>query len=40
MLNLVGLLVLSAGGPLGGHLSYAQGAGVHRRQSANEGDPR
>jgi hypothetical protein len=34
MLNLVGLLVLSAGGALGGHLSYAQGTGVHRRQSA------
>jgi uncharacterized membrane protein len=39
-LNLVGLLVLSAGGALGGHLSYAQGAGVFRWQSATEGDPR
>ncbi|HEX2134059.1 MAG TPA: DUF2231 domain-containing protein [Actinophytocola sp.] len=28
-----GLLVLGAGGALGGHLSYAQGAGVHRWQS-------
>ncbi|MFD1145569.1 DUF2231 domain-containing protein [Saccharothrix hoggarensis] len=27
---LVGLVVLSAGGALGGHLSYAQAAGVHR----------
>jgi hypothetical protein len=40
MLNLVGLLALSAGGALGGHLSYAQGAGVFRWQSANEGGPR
>ncbi|MGW4114634.1 DUF2231 domain-containing protein [Actinosynnema sp. NPDC004786] len=28
--RLAGLVVLSAGGALGGHLSYAQGAGVHR----------
>ncbi|WP_158853242.1 DUF2231 domain-containing protein [Saccharothrix deserti] len=28
--GLVGLVVLSTGGALGGHLSYAQGAGVHR----------
>ncbi len=39
-LNLVGLLVLSAGGALGGHLSYAQGAGVFRWQPANEGGVR
>jgi hypothetical protein len=39
-LNLVGLLVLSAGGALGGHLSYAQGAGVFRWQSARGGEPR
>ncbi len=39
-LNLVGLLVLSAGGALGGHLSYAQGAGVFRWQPANEGGTR
>ena len=32
-LNVVGLLVLSTGGALGGHLSYAQGAGVFRWQS-------
>ncbi|MFD1152057.1 DUF2231 domain-containing protein, partial [Saccharothrix hoggarensis] len=30
--GLVGLLVLSAGGALGGHLSYAQGSGVGRWQ--------
>ncbi|MCE6995464.1 DUF2231 domain-containing protein [Saccharothrix sp. S26] len=30
---LVGLVVLSAGGALGGHLSYAQAAGVHRWQA-------
>jgi uncharacterized membrane protein len=30
MWSALGLLVLSAGGALGGHLSYAQGAGVHR----------
>jgi uncharacterized membrane protein len=32
LLTLVGLTVLGAGGALGGHLSYAQGAGVHRWQ--------
>ncbi|UJW30449.1 DUF2231 domain-containing protein [Saccharothrix sp. AJ9571] len=31
--SLVGLAAISAGGALGGHLSYAQGAGVHRWQS-------
>jgi uncharacterized membrane protein len=31
-LNALGLTVLSAGGALGGHLSYAQGAGVFRWQ--------
>jgi len=30
--GLLGLTALSAGGALGGHLSYAQGAGVHRWQ--------
>ncbi|MEV7043473.1 DUF2231 domain-containing protein [Amycolatopsis sp. NPDC051061] len=39
-LNIVGLFVLGAGGALGGHLSYAQGAGVFRWQSASEGGPR
>jgi uncharacterized membrane protein len=33
ILNVAGLLLLSAGGALGGHLSYAQGAGVFRWQS-------
>jgi hypothetical protein len=33
-LNVAGLLVLGVGGALGGHLSYAQGAGVFRWQSA------
>jgi uncharacterized membrane protein len=33
VLNLVGLTMLSAGGALGGHLSYAQGAGVYRWRS-------
>ncbi len=32
LLGMVGLSVVSAGGTLGGHLSYAQGAGVHRWQ--------
>jgi hypothetical protein len=35
-LNVVGLLVLSTGGALGGHLSYAQGAGVFRWQSVDQ----
>ncbi len=39
-LNLVGLVVLGAGGALGGHLSYAQGTGVFRWQSAGEDGPR
>jgi uncharacterized membrane protein len=39
-LNLVGLLVLGAGGALGGHLAYAQGAGVFRWQSGTAGTPR
>jgi uncharacterized membrane protein len=30
MWTLVGLAVVGAGGALGGHLAYAQGAGVHR----------
>ncbi|MET7998300.1 DUF2231 domain-containing protein [Amycolatopsis sp. NPDC005232] len=33
VLGVVGLVVLSAGGALGGHLAYAQGAGVFRWQS-------
>ncbi|ORB25553.1 DUF2231 domain-containing protein [Mycolicibacterium parafortuitum] len=33
VLTVVGLLVVSIGGALGGHLSYAQGAGVHRFQA-------
>lgn len=32
LLALAGLAALSTGGALGGHLSYAQGAGVHRWQ--------
>lgn len=32
----LGLLVLSAGGALGGHLSYAQGAGVHRWERVDD----
>ncbi|MET7992842.1 DUF2231 domain-containing protein [Amycolatopsis sp. NPDC005232] len=34
LLGALGLLVLSVGGALGGHLSYAQGAGVFRWQRA------
>lgn len=30
LLGFVGLMAVGAGGALGGHLSYAQGAGVHR----------
>jgi hypothetical protein len=37
LLSLLGLTALSAGGALGGHLSYAQGAGVHRWQSPPNG---
>jgi hypothetical protein len=33
VLGMLGLTALSAGGALGGHLSYAQGAGVFRWQS-------
>lgn len=36
LLSTLGLTVLSAGGALGGHLSYAQGAGVFRWQPAQE----
>jgi len=32
LLGALGLITLSAGGALGGHLSYAQGGGVHRWQ--------
>ncbi len=32
------LITLSAGGALGGHLSYAQGGGVHRWQPPQEVD--
>ncbi|GAB2794751.1 DUF2231 domain-containing protein [Amycolatopsis magusensis] len=32
--GLAGLTAIGAGGALGGHLSYAQGAGVHRWQSS------
>ena len=32
--SLVGLVFIGAGGALGGHLSYAQGAGVHRWERA------
>jgi uncharacterized membrane protein len=32
VVGVLGLAVLGAGGALGGHLSYAQGAGVHRWQ--------
>ncbi|MEU4744358.1 DUF2231 domain-containing protein [Actinosynnema sp. NPDC023658] len=34
--GLVGLAVLGVGGALGGHLSYAQGAGVHRWQEGED----
>lgn len=37
VLTVVGLIVVSVGGALGGHLSYAQGAGVHRWQSPHHG---
>ncbi|MEA5365251.1 DUF2231 domain-containing protein [Amycolatopsis sp., V23-08] len=40
LLNVVGLAVLGVGGALGGHLAYAQGAGVFRWQSAGEDVPR
>lgn len=33
VLTIIGLVVVSVGGALGGHLSYAQGAGVHRFQA-------
>ncbi|HEX7309233.1 DUF2231 domain-containing protein [Lentzea sp.] len=33
VLGLAGLVAVGAGGALGGHLSYAQGAGVHRWQT-------
>ncbi|MGE2731723.1 DUF2231 domain-containing protein [Mycolicibacterium vaccae] len=36
-LTVLGLLVVSVGGALGGHLSYAQGAGVHRFQAPHHG---
>ncbi|MGE2833607.1 DUF2231 domain-containing protein [Mycobacterium sp. SMC-4] len=32
-LTVIALLIVSVGGALGGHLSYAQGAGVHRFQA-------
>jgi hypothetical protein len=32
LVSVLGLATLGAGGALGGHLSYAQGAGVHRWQ--------
>ncbi|MHA6797166.1 DUF2231 domain-containing protein [Pseudonocardia bannensis] len=34
--SLIGLLAVSAGGALGGHLSYALGAGVYRWQHGTE----
>lgn len=37
VLTVVGLLIVSVGGALGGHLSYAQGAGVHRWQAPHHG---
>ncbi|MEV6905209.1 DUF2231 domain-containing protein [Amycolatopsis sp. NPDC051372] len=40
VLSLLGLLVLSSGGALGGHLSYAQGAGVFRWQPGSTETPR
>ena len=36
VLSALGLTVLSAGGALGGHLSYAQGAGVFRWQKPDQ----
>lgn len=38
LLTLVGLTALGAGGALGGHLSYAQGAGVNRWQQESPSD--
>jgi uncharacterized membrane protein len=35
LLGFLGVAMLSAGGALGGHLAYAQGAGVHRWQAAD-----
>jgi len=40
ILGLVALTVVSAGGALGGHLSYAQGAGVRRWPEATGSGPR
>ncbi|KZB83751.1 DUF2231 domain-containing protein [Amycolatopsis regifaucium] len=39
-LGLLALAVVSAGGALGGHLSYAQGAGVRRWPEATGSSPR
>ncbi|SES21575.1 Uncharacterized membrane protein [Lentzea xinjiangensis] len=36
VLSLAGLAAVGAGGALGGHLSYAQGGGVHRWQAPRE----
>ncbi|KWX65718.1 DUF2231 domain-containing protein [Mycobacterium sp. NAZ190054] len=36
-LTVVALVVVSVGGALGGHLAYAQGAGVHRWQAPHHG---
>lgn len=38
--SLLGLGLLGVGGALGGHLSYAQGGGVHRWQSAGPAELR
>ncbi|MGP4058433.1 DUF2231 domain-containing protein [Mycobacterium sp. 4D054] len=35
--TMIALAVVSVGGALGGHLSYAQGAGVHRFQAPHHG---
>ncbi|BBX15912.1 DUF2231 domain-containing protein [Mycolicibacterium duvalii] len=37
VLTVLALLIVSVGGSLGGHLSYAQGAGVHRWQAPHHG---
>jgi hypothetical protein len=36
LLGFLGIAALSTGGALGGHLAYAQGAGVHRWQPADD----
>jgi Predicted membrane protein (DUF2231) len=37
LIGLLGLTVVGVGGAFGGHLSYAQGAGVHRWSASDDG---